>query len=209
MKFPLALLAGLVLLSCSEQQAPPKPATTRVDAKRQQQPLTKQAANPYAAVDLSPMDISYFPVDYPKLKMADSLRTPPVARVIYSRPQKQGRELFGSLIKYGEPWRMGANEATEIEFFRNVTIQGKRVNKGRYVLYCVPQRTEWTIIFNSNVDSWGLDYEASKDVHRFVIPTGNSNVPVEFFTIVFQHTQSGPDLLMAWGNTVARLPIQL
>jgi hypothetical protein len=208
MKFPLALLAGLVLLSCNEQQAPPKPATTRVDAKRQQ-PLTKQAANPYSAVDLSPMDISYFPVEYPKLKMADSLQTRPVARVIYSRPQKQGRELFGSLIKYGEPWRMGANEATEIEFFRNVTIQGKRVNKGRYVLYCIPQRTEWTIIFNSNVDSWGLDYDPSEDIHRFVVPTGNSNVSIEVFTIVFQNTQSGPDLLMAWGNTVARLPIQL
>lgn len=208
MKFPLALLAGLVLLSCNEQHAPPKPATTRVDDKRQQ-PLTKQPANPYAAIDLSPMDISYFPVEYPKLKMADSLQTPPIARVIYSRPQKQDRELFGSLIKYGEPWRMGANEATEIEFFRNVTIQGKRVSKGKYVLYCIPQRTEWTIIFNRNVNSWGLDYDPSGDAHRFVVPTGNSGVSIEFFTIVFQHTQSGPDLLMAWGNTIARLPIQL
>lgn len=201
-------MAGLVLLSCNEQQAPPKPATTRVDAGNQQ-PLPKKTANPYAPVDLSPMDITYFPVEYPKLKMRDSLQTPPIARVIYSRPQKQDRELFGSLIKYGEPWRMGANEATEIEFFRNVTIQGKKVNKGRYVLYCIPQRTEWTIIFNSNVDSWGLDYNPADDVHRFVIPTGNSGTSIEYFTIVFQNTQSGPDLLMTWGNTVARLPIQL
>jgi hypothetical protein len=40
-----------------------------------------------------------------------------VARLIYSRPTKNGRVIFGDLLEYGKVWRLGANEATEIEFF--------------------------------------------------------------------------------------------
>ena len=82
--------------------------------------------------DKSPMDISYFPVDYPIEHMYNRASKPLVARVVYSRPHRQGRKVFGSLLKYGEPWRLGANEATEIEFFRAVEIEGKRINKSRY-----------------------------------------------------------------------------
>src|ERR1043166_2060726 len=95
--------------------------------------------NPYEPVDISPMDMSYFPVDYPKLKMTHSINTPPVIRLIYSRPHLQGRRLFIDLLKYGEPWRLGANEATEIEFYKNVIIQNKKISRGRYVLYCIPE----------------------------------------------------------------------
>ena len=83
--------------------------------------------------DVSPMDMSYFPVNYPKLKMAKLVSQPPVMRLIYSRPHLQGRELFHDVLRYGEYWRLGANEATEIEFFRDVTIQNKRIHPGRYV----------------------------------------------------------------------------
>nr|WP_315818687.1 DUF2911 domain-containing protein [Paraflavitalea speifideiaquila] len=69
-------------------------------------------------VDKSPMDMAYFPVDYPKLKMSGNAKEPLVARVIYSRPQKSGRAIFGDVLKYGHTWRLGANEATEIEFLK-------------------------------------------------------------------------------------------
>src|SRR5687767_3017626 len=59
----------------------------------------REVTNPYVSRDISPMDVSYFPVDYPVLKMSGSITTPPVARVIYSRPQKQGRQIFGALLK--------------------------------------------------------------------------------------------------------------
>ena len=69
-------------------------------------------------MDKSPLDISYYPVDYPVLKIQDKMNEPLVARVVYSRPQKNGRTLFGDLVSYGKVWRLGANEATEIEFFK-------------------------------------------------------------------------------------------
>jgi hypothetical protein len=162
-------------------------------------------ANPYVAVDVSVMDIAWLPVDYPKL---NSKKSSPVARVIYSRPHKQGRKIFGNLVKYGERWRLGANEATEIELFAPVTIQDKAVVKGKYILYCIPEADQWTIVFNKNLNSWGLNLDPSKDAYRFTIPAAVKNQSVEYFSMVFQPTTLGADLVMAWDNVEARLPIQ-
>src|SRR6476620_3840718 len=73
-------------------------------------------------LDKSPMDMSYYPVNYPILKIQDKATEPLLARVIYGRPQKNGRVIFGELVEYGKIWRLGANEATEIEFYKDVKI---------------------------------------------------------------------------------------
>jgi Protein of unknown function (DUF2911) len=166
--------------------------------------------NPYASIDKSPMDMIYFPVDYPKLKMSHTISIPPVARIIYSRPHREGRKIFGELLKYGEPWRLGANEATEIELHRDVTIQNKKVAKGRYILYCIPYENKWTIVFNSNVDSWGLKMDSRDDVYKFDSPlTFNSALLIEYFTIAFEKNDTGFNLLMVWENMMAKLPVTL
>jgi hypothetical protein len=167
--------------------------------------VSGELANPYVPVDVSPMDMAWLPVDYPKLTIKKST---PVARIIYSRPHKQGRKIFGNLVKYGERWRLGANEATEIELFIPISIQGKTVPKGRYLLYCIPEADKWTIVFNSNLFSWGLTLDPSKDLYKFTIPTQVKNQSVEYFSMVFQPTKAGADLVMAWDNVEARLPIQ-
>lgn len=202
---PLSLL--LLFFSCAENE---KPAVTTTPDKVDTNTLVNQpVANPFASRDISPMDVSYYPVDYPVQKMTETGAALPLARVIYSRPQKQGRKIFGSLIKYGEVWRLGANESTEIELFRDVTIQGKRVNKGRYIVYCIPQENTWTIVFNSNLYSWGLKQDRSKDVYSFTIPIEKTNLSIEYFTMVFQPADNTANLLMAWDDVKAVLPINL
>src|SRR6186997_1852381 len=89
-------------------------------------------------VDKSPLDVSYYPNNYPVLKIQNKATEPMVARVLYSRPQKQGRKIFGELVEYDKVWRLGANEATEIEFYKAVKIGDKKVEKGRYTLYAIP-----------------------------------------------------------------------
>ena len=70
------------------------------------------AQTKFPQIDKSPMDMSYYPNGYPVLKIQDKLSEPLVARVIFSRPQKSGRTIFGELLEYGKIWRLGANEAT-------------------------------------------------------------------------------------------------
>ena len=106
-------------------------------------------------LDKSPLDMAYFPVDYPMIKTQNKTTQQPLARVIYSRPQRDNRTIFGELIEYGKVWRLGANEATEIEFFKDAYVGGKKVLKGRYTLYAIPQETKWTLIINRDTDTWG------------------------------------------------------
>lgn len=169
--------------------------------------LHKEAINPYVPVDVSPMDISYFPTDYPVAKMSNEDMAPPLVRVIYSRPHRQGRKIFGDLLKYGVPWRLGANEATEIEFFSPATIQGKTVAKGRYILYCIPQQDSWTICLNTNIYSWGLKHDEKKDVQQFRIPVTHVSPSIEYFTLLFKKSATGADMIMTWDDVEARLPI--
>ena len=101
------------------------------------------------------MDMSYYPTNYPVLKIQDKNTEPLTARVIYSRPKKEGRTIFGGLVEYGKVWRLGANEATEVEFYQKVNIGGKKIAKGRYTLYAIVNESSWTFIVNKETDTWG------------------------------------------------------
>jgi DUF2911 family protein len=169
-----------------------------------------QSDNGLPALDKSPMDMSYYPNNYPVLKIQDKITEPVLARVIYSRPQKNGRLIFGDLVEYGKVWRMGANEATEIEFYKNVKINGDNVAKGRYTLYAIPNPENWTFIVNKDVDTWGaFKYDAQKDVLRATVPIEKLNDVVEALSMTFEKTDNGCNLVVAWDNVKADLPISI
>jgi len=201
------LLATATVLSCSppgnnNNREPVKPATAIMEP-----------FNSYAAVDKSPMDISYYPVNYPMQLMSGNDSSSLLARVIYSRPQKNGRIIFGNeappkcVQQYGTYWRLGANEATELEIFTNATINGNKIPKGRYIIYCIPFKDKWTIVFNHNLFSWGLHTDTTKDFTKVDIPVEKNERPVEFFTMVFQQNPGGAGLIMTWDDVKAILPI--
>jgi hypothetical protein len=167
-----------------------------------------QPPAPSSHLDSSPLDLAYYPVDYPVLKIQDKVTEPLVARVVYSRPQKKGRKLFGDLIGYGQVWRLGANEATEIEFFRDVKIDGKTVKKGRYTLYALVNEDKWSLILNKETDTWGaFRYDSSKDVLRTTVPVEKRTEVEEAFSISFQKAGKGADLQITWDDVFVKLPI--
>ncbi|WP_223233155.1 DUF2911 domain-containing protein [Chitinophaga sp. CF418] len=160
-------------------------------------------------LDASPMDMAYYPVMYPYVVKVKGEPGSLVARVIYSRPQKKGRKIFGELESYGEIYRLGANEATEIEFFRPVVIGGKTIPRGRYTLYALLSEQKWTMIVNRETDIWGaFKYDQHKDVVRTDVPVSKLTTPVEPFTIVFEKADYGANLVVAWDTTSVSLPIK-
>lgn len=210
----LPLLLLVAFAACKdEEKKEPVTNNTSPDSLVASVPEQQIPVNAYPSIDISPMDMIYFPVEYPKLKMTGNMiDTPigkPVARVIYSRPHLGKRHLFRDLLKYEEPWRLGANESTEIEFYKPVTIQDKKIKPGRYILYAIPHPQTWTIVLNSNTDSWGLHPDRAKDIQRFEIPVTNTNPVQEYFTIVFENADVGAYLVISWDNLVAKLPITI
>ena len=116
----------------------------------------------FSQPDKSPMDMAYFPDNFAHDRKKDETA---VIRVTYSRPQKKDRVIFGKLVPYGEVWRCGANESSEIKFYQDVELNGKKVSAGAYSLFAIPTQNEWTIILNSDVDYWGAyTYNADHDI---------------------------------------------
>ena len=165
----------------------------------------------YAPLDTSPLDIAYFPENYPLLRIQQKVTTTPVARVIYSRPQKNNRPIFGSLIEFGKVWRLGANEASEIEFFQNVKINNVKVKKGRYTLYAIPNQTTWTMILNKENDIWGsFAYDVKKDVVRMDVPVAKQPTITEALVMLFEKApNNGFNLSVVWDDVKISLPVSL
>ncbi len=203
----LIFFASVISFACTNNKTDNTPLTDSKKGDSVEIIKPDNSINPFDPTDVSPMDMSYFPVDYPQMKMSKATSALPKARIIYSRPHLGGRRLFQNLLKYGEPWRLGANEATEIDFYNEVTIQNKKIKAGRYVLYCIPEKETWTIVLNNNIDSWGLHPDASQDIARFQIPVTIKEDPLEFFTMYFEEKNNAVDLVMEWDHLEAHLPI--
>ena len=169
---------------------------------------TTNAQSKLPPLDQSPMDMSYCPADYPILRIQGKDKEPLVARIIYGRPQKNGRIIFGDLVPYGSVWRLGANEATEIEFFKDIKLSGKKVAKGRYTLYALPQADKWTLILNTETNIWGaFKYDSKKDVLRTDVPVQNQTDSTDIFTMIFEKNNStSANLLISWENVFVKMP---
>jgi Protein of unknown function (DUF2911) len=165
--------------------------------------------NKYPGMDKSPMDISYYPVNYPVLKIQGKASDPLLARVVYSRPQRNNRKIFGDLVEYGKVWRLGANEASEIEFFKDAKSGGKKISKGRYTIYCIPYETKWTIVINKENDIWGaFAYDQKKDVIRIDnVAVQQAGESVDAFTMFFEKAPGGANLVIVWEEIKVALPI--
>jgi hypothetical protein len=164
----------------------------------------------FPLVDKSPLDMSYYPDNYPLLKIQGKAADPLIARIIYSRPQKNSRIIFGDLIEYNKVWRLGANEATEIEFYQNVRVGNTKIKKGRYTLYCIPYADKWTFIINKETDTWGsFMYDAKKDIVRQDAPVQRTAEVAESFSFLFEKTPVGFSLSAAWDSVKVSLPIHL
>ncbi|MFC4211765.1 DUF2911 domain-containing protein [Pedobacter lithocola] len=167
---------------------------------------TPNAELKFAPADSSPADIVYFPLNAAKVKAGDI--TKPKIKVVYSRPQRKGREIFGVLEQYGKVWRFGANESTEIRFFEKVTISGKKIKAGTYSIFAIPNKDTFTIILNTQTDRWGaFTYDESKDVVRLNVPVKTLTKPVEYFSITFTPLATGATLIAAWDKIQVELPI--
>ena len=162
-------------------------------------------AQDFSEPDKSPMDMAYYPDNFAHDREADEAA---LVRVIYSRPQKRDRQIFGKLIPYGKVWRTGANENTEIKLYKDATIKGKKLSAGTYSLFTIPGEEEWTIMFNTDLDYWGsYSYNEAKDVLRIKVTPNKLGDSLEYFSIKFEAGGSNKATMsLGWENTVVEVP---
>jgi len=132
-----------------------------------------------------------------------------IARVIYSRPSKRDRVVFGELVPYNEVWRTGANEATEITFYKDVMIADVKVAAGTYSIYTIPNEDKWTFILNSDTTQWGTSYNGDHDVLAAPMNVSPAPESIESFSITIIDDYDGGTLFMGWDDRIASLTFKV
>jgi hypothetical protein len=167
------------------------------------------AATPAAAQKSIPPEKT--PVS-PLAMTAKKLDDNTYVKVTYHSPRIQDpktgqkREVFGKLVPYGEVWRLGANQATELTTTADIELAGKKLPAGTYSLFALPQADKWTLIVSKDIGQWGAyKYDKTKDVLRVDVPVKKSADTYEALTITLD--EKAPALNIAWENTTVSVPV--
>ena len=154
-------------------------------------------AQNFKGLDKSPMDIASFPSNY---RVSEK-----VIKIIYSRPQLKGRSLE-KLAPLGKKWRTGANEATEVTFYKDVVFGGTAVKAGTYTMYAIPGKTTWTVALSSQLNVWGVYFHKDEnDVAKVTIPVKKIEENLDVFSIAIDEDMT---INMGWGTTLISIPVQ-
>lgn len=135
-------------------------------------------------------------------------------KVVYNRPYKKDRVIFGNLVPYDEVWRTGANEATTFETNQDILVDGSILKAGKYTLWTIPMENSWKVIFNSQMYPWGinLDKEAYRDpkFDSLILerPVEKVEDVLEQFTIQFEENDDFVTLVLAWDHTKVSVPLK-
>jgi len=155
-------------------------------------------AQEFRKLDKSPLDAAAFPTSYKEANKQ--------MKVIYSRPQLKGREL-SKLAPNGEVWRTGANEAPELVLYKDFNLNGTKIKAGSYSLLTIPGEKEWTIILNSDLNTWGSYYYNDKnDVARITVPTTYASNSLEAFSIVLDGEDGNIIMHIGWDTLRVSVP---
>lgn len=148
--------------------------------------------------------------------------------IVYHRPNVKGREgkIYGCksatvlqvgnntgacLVPDGQVWRAGANENTVLEFSTDVTINGQPLPAGKYGFFAIPDKKEWTLIFNKVNSEWGaFTYKEGQDALRLkVIPikskTSRETLAFEFNNVVGNSAQ----VVLSWEKLSAPFTVNV
>lgn len=178
------------------------------------------SAEAAAAQDLDPSR-RLSPIGIAKTHIGDTY-----VKVTYGRPYVRGRVIFGApndsgppLVPYGEIWRTGANEATELTTTGPLLVAGERLEAGTYAIFTEPGPSRWIIRFSPQL---GLDgtarmspdgdftpnvYDTARDVLVVEATSSKLDETVQQFTFAFEPSDAGADLVLRWETTEVRVPL--
>ncbi len=128
--------------------------------------------------------------------------------VVYSRPSKRGREVWGNVVKWGEPWRTGADGATGFTTTADLVLGTTVIPAGKYTLWTLPTPTGTKLIINLQTGQWGTQYDSARDVVRLDMTQAALAQPVEQFTISVLPSGTGGVLKLAWDNREYSIPFR-
>ncbi len=130
-------------------------------------------------------------------------------QIRYRRPVARGRELFGALVKWDEPWTPSADSAATVRFSTEVLVDGHPLPAGTYSIWTIPNPDQWTVILSRVWEVYHTPYPEGEDALRLSV-TPAQGQHMETLTFHFPAVD-GPRAVLAlqWGTTVIEIPIAI
>jgi hypothetical protein len=168
----LIILSSMIILSCTSNKTKEKETTKEEHAQHD------HSAHTGTSNSKSPRNAAMANIG------------PVHVHIDYSAPSVRGREIFGGLVAFGEVWVTGAHSATSISFDDDLLIEGVKVEKGKYALFTIPGREEWTVILNRNYNQHlADDYNEDDDVMRWKLENINLNEQTEQLVFIVKSVE--------------------
>jgi hypothetical protein len=132
-----------------------------------------------------------------------------VITINYHSPAVRGRVIWGGLVPLDQVWVAGAHRATSVEFEGPVKIGNVEVPSGKYALFTIPSKTEWTIIINKNWDQHLTDnYDVKEDVVRIKVKPETEEAHQERLRYMIEpEGDNKGEIVMYWEKLEVSLPI--
>ena len=120
--------------------------------------------------------------------------------ISYGRPRLAGRDMIG-MAKPGMVWRLGMDEATEIETTATLVVAGKEVKPGKYSLWAKKTSpTEWILAFHPMTGVWGDPPLESGYVAQAPLKLDKSPGSSEQLSIVLADKAGEAAITIHWGT---------
>ncbi len=140
----------------------------------------------------------------PPLSPLDSakgiLKSGATIKIIYSSPSVRDRKIWGELVPYHKVWRAGANNATQIEFDKDVKIDGNLLKAGKYSIYMIPEEESWSIIFSSQTGQSGMNHDGTStlDFEKIVLRGLGSTKKSKSFNERLIYSINEKGIVLSW-----------
>lgn len=130
--------------------------------------------------------------------------------VDYARPGSYGRDIFGTVVHWGEMWTPGANRGTTLEVDNAIKLNGHDVPAGIYSVWMEPQPEEWTVHLHENPRLYHTQRPKHDELMLSFAVTPEEAPHLERLTFSFpDFDRNGTTLQMHWGTTSVSLEIEV
>ena len=122
--------------------------------------------------------------------------------ISYGRPELKGRDIL-SLAPVGTVWRLGMNQATEIETTGDLKIGNSMLKAGKYSLWAKKTGDKsWVLAFHPKTGVWGAPALKEGFVAELPLTLTTASDSAEQLTISLADKKGKGEIKIHWGTAV-------
>ena len=131
-------------------------------------------------------------------------------KISYHSPGVRKRVIWGGLVPYEEVWVTGAHDATTITFGKDIVVGTATVPAGKYALFTIPGKNEWTVIINKHWQQHlASEYDEKDDVVRVKVKPKKSAHTERLQYFVEAGKEKGGKIAVAWEKVRVEVPVKV